>query len=94
MAETAPDIDYLAEQIELLSPEHESVGAGLAELRCVTNGYAIPADGCASYVARHGALADLEADTHLHVHKENNVRFPSARATAAAKRATRSQWPQ
>ena len=66
----------------------------LAELRCVTNGYASPADGCASYVACYGALADLEADTHLHVHKENNVRFPSARATAAASRATRSRRAQ
>jgi regulator of cell morphogenesis and NO signaling len=94
MDETAPDIDYLAEQIELLSAEHESVGACLEELRRVTTDYATPADGCASYVACYGTLADLEADTHLHVHKENNVLFPSARATAAANRAARSRGPQ
>jgi regulator of cell morphogenesis and NO signaling len=91
---TASDIDYLAAQIDFLSAEHESVGACLEELRRVTNGYATPADGCASYVACYGTLADLEADTHLHVHKENNVLFPSARATAAANRATRSRGPQ
>jgi regulator of cell morphogenesis and NO signaling len=27
-------------------------------------------------VACFAALADLEADTHLHIHKENNVLFP------------------
>jgi iron-sulfur cluster repair protein YtfE (RIC family) len=28
-------------------------------------------------------LADLEADTHLHVHKENNVLFPAVRAVCS-----------
>jgi regulator of cell morphogenesis and NO signaling len=35
-----------------------------------------PADGCASYAACCVALANLEADTHLHIHKENNLLFP------------------
>ena len=37
----------------------------------------MPADGCASYAALFTALEELEADTHLHVHKENNVLFPA-----------------
>ena len=36
-----------------------------------------PADACPSYVAYYRALADLELDTHLHVHKENNLLFPA-----------------
>jgi hypothetical protein len=67
------------EQIELLTAEHETVGDLLEELNRVTSGYATPADGCASYAACLRALAELEADTHLHVHKENNVLFPAAR---------------
>lgn len=63
-------------QIEALVGEHETVGALLEELRFVTSGYAVPGDGCASYAACYRALADLETDTHLHVHKENNVLFP------------------
>ena len=46
---------------------------GCAEL---TGGYTPPADGCASYEMLYRGLAELEADTHLHVHKENNVLFP------------------
>jgi len=48
----------------------------LARLRQLTSGYVPPADGCASYVATFVALEQLEADTHLHIHKENNVLFP------------------
>ncbi len=35
-------------------------------------------DGCATYQMTYRALDALEADTHLHVHKENNVLFPAA----------------
>jgi len=80
---SASDIEHLAEQIGALSTEHEAVGALLEELRRVTDGYVTPADGCASYAACYRALAHLEADTHLHVHKENNVLFPAARALLA-----------
>jgi regulator of cell morphogenesis and NO signaling len=66
----------LVAQIGLLATEHETVGALLDELSRVTSGYTTPADGCASYAACYRALAELEADTHLHVHKENNVLFP------------------
>jgi len=37
---------------------------------------AAPADGCASYRASFEGLAEFEADTHLHIHKENNLLFP------------------
>ncbi|MEO6123797.1 MAG: iron-sulfur cluster repair di-iron protein [Ilumatobacteraceae bacterium] len=76
----AADIALLAERIDSLSAEHEVVGGLLEDLRRVTNGYATPADGCASYAACYVALAGLEADTHLHVHKENNVLFPAVLA--------------
>ena len=66
----------LAAQIEPLAGEHEMVGALLDDLRRATSDYAVPEDGCASYAACYRALADLEEDTHLHVHKENNLLFP------------------
>ncbi len=66
----------LPAQIEALAGEHETVGALLEDLRRVTSGYAVPGDGCASYAACYRALADVETDTHIHVHKENNVLFP------------------
>jgi len=66
-------------QIEVLAAEHETVGDLLDELHRITSGYTTPADGCASHAACYRALAELEADTHLHVHKENNLLFPAAR---------------
>lgn len=71
----------LANPIRVMLGEHDTAGDLLARLRTLTGGYAVPDDGCASYRALYGGLAELEADTHLHVHKENNVLFPAVLAT-------------
>jgi len=62
--------------ISVMLAEHDTVGELLAKLRRLTSGYETPADGCASYKALYDGLAEIEADTHLHIHKENNVLFP------------------
>lgn len=74
------DAEDLTAEFESIAVEHETVGELLEELRRVTGGYEVPADGCATYAACYRALAELEADTHLHVHKESNVLIPSLRA--------------
>ena len=66
----------LRNPISVMLAEHDAVGALLARLRMMTGSYTPPADGCATYVACFAALAEIEADTHLHIHKENNVLFP------------------
>ena len=66
----------LRNPISMMMREHDAVGDLLARLRHLTGGYEIPADGCASYAACFIGLAELEADTHLHIHKENNILFP------------------
>jgi regulator of cell morphogenesis and NO signaling len=66
----------LQNPISMMLREHDAVGELLAHLRQLTNGYSPPADGCASYMTCFAALAELEADTHLHIHKENNLLFP------------------
>ncbi|MCC6226123.1 MAG: iron-sulfur cluster repair di-iron protein [Microthrixaceae bacterium] len=63
--------------IRVMMMEHDRAGELLAQLRKLTNGYQAPADGCASYQALYKGLEEFEADTHLHVHKENNVLFPT-----------------
>jgi len=82
--DTVGDDAQLAELTELLAAEHETVGAVLEQLRHVTGGYITPEDGCATYAACYRAFAELEADTHLHVHKENNVLLPAVRASFLA----------
>ncbi len=70
--------------IGVMLAEHDNAGALLAELRAATDGYTVPDDGCASYTLLYEGLAELEADTHLHIHEENNQLFP---AVLAAERA-------
>ena len=70
--------------IRMMSLEHDRCGDLLAELRQATHGYAIPDDACASYRSLYERLAALEADTHRHIHLENNVLFPAAIAIEAA----------
>ncbi len=70
----------LQNPIGVMEIEHDRAGALLARLRTLTSAYAPPSDACASYEALYLGLAELEADTHLHIHKENNVLFPGVAA--------------
>lgn len=74
----------VAYPIAAMEHEHDDAGAALARLRSLTGGYTPPADACNSYHALLDGLADLEADLHLHVHKENNILFPRACDAEAA----------
>lgn len=68
----------LPDRLGVLIEEHDEVGELLDHLRKITNGFEVPADGCNTYRLTYSALAELESDTHMHVHKENNVLFPGA----------------
>ncbi len=69
--------------IRMMRFEHDRAGELLASLRDVSNGFQAPDDACGSYQALYRGLEELEADTHLHVHKENNVLFPAVGALEA-----------
>lgn len=73
-------ITSLRAPISCMLLEHGRAGELLGELCEMTDGYRPPEDACASYQALYSGLAELEADTHLHIHKENNVLFPAALA--------------
>ena len=64
--------------IRMMTMEHDRAGELLAALRGATGGYAVPDDACGSFRSLYGRLERLEADTHLHIHLENNVLFPAA----------------
>ena len=84
-ATTAPSFHCgtLQNPVRMMRMEHDRAGDLLAELRLAAQGFAVPDDGCASYRALYEGLAALEADTHQHVHKENNVLFPAIVALEA-----------
>lgn len=69
--------------IRMMRFEHDRAGELLVQLRDASNGYVTPDDACGSYQALYRGLEELEADTHLHVHKENNVLFPAVEALEA-----------
>lgn len=73
----------IANPIAMMLAEHDMVGEHLRQLRVITDGYVVPGDGCISYRALYSALEEFEADTHLHIHKENNVLFPAVLAQEA-----------
>lgn len=70
--------------VAVMTSEHERAGELLSTLRTATDEFRIPDDGCASYRALYAGLEELEQDTHLHVHKENNLLFPAAVAAERA----------
>lgn len=63
--------------ISVMVLEHDQTGELLSTLRVLTDGYKTPANGCTSYRAFYDGLAELERDTHLHIHRENNLLFPA-----------------
>jgi regulator of cell morphogenesis and NO signaling len=70
--------------IRMMEHEHESAGAAMARIRDLTSGYQVPADGCTTYRVALQQLAEFERDLHAHVHLENNILFPRAKALAGA----------
>lgn len=73
-----PPTPFVLQPIAVMEAEHDDAGRALAEMRRLTGGYAVPADGCNTYRAAMAGLAEVEADMHVHVHKENNILFPRA----------------
>lgn len=71
-----------ADGIDDMIGEHDEAGAALDRLRTLTNDYTPPTDACPTFRAALDGLSDLERDMHQHVHKENNILFPRARARA------------
>lgn len=71
-------IGSVQDPIRAMEQEHESVGLALLKLRALTNDFTPPADACNTWRALLDGLQALEADLHLHIHRENNILFPRA----------------
>jgi regulator of cell morphogenesis and NO signaling len=80
--------DSVTTSIDEMMREHDQAGELLAELRATSADYDVPADGCNSYRALYDRLATLEADTHRHIHLENNVLVPAVQALIDQRTAT------
>ncbi|MBI3961519.1 MAG: iron-sulfur cluster repair di-iron protein [Deinococcus sp.] len=74
----------IANPIRVMRQEHEEAASDLNAMRALANDFTPPADACNTYRAMLHGLAELEADLHRHVHKENNILFPRASSAELA----------
>ena len=66
--------------IRVMQAEHEHAGTLFDNIRETTQNYTTPEDGCGSYRLLMKGLQELEADTRLHIRKENEILFPQVLA--------------
>ena len=78
----AAAVASLKASLDKLESEHVNAGAVLARFQELTNNYTPPEWACNTFRALYDGLAQLERNTHQHVHEENNVLFPRVLATA------------
>jgi regulator of cell morphogenesis and NO signaling len=77
---------WLDAPVAVMEADHEAAGAALRTMRDLTNGYAPPEWACPTFRGLYYALAQVEADMHLHVHLENHILFPRAVQLARVRR--------
>jgi regulator of cell morphogenesis and NO signaling len=69
---------WLSEPIAMMEDEHDVAARALRELRRLTDAFQPPIGACTTFRGLYHGLAELESDTHRHIHLENNVLFPRA----------------
>ena len=79
----------VARPISCMLHDHDDAAAALASMRAALLDYAVPVGACGSYAALVAAIRELDEDTRVHIHKENNALFPAG-IKAEAERQLRS----
>lgn len=64
--------------VHMMMDDHLEEGERFERMGALSNGFTMPADGCATYSAAFSMLKDFEEDLHRHIHLENNIMFPRA----------------
>jgi regulator of cell morphogenesis and NO signaling len=70
--------------IAMMTSEHDSAGALLAEIRKLSGDYTPPVGACPTFLNFYNSLREFEQDLHQHIHLENNILFPKAIALEQA----------
>lgn len=73
--------------ISCMLHDHDETADALRTIRGLTNDLQPPPDACTTMCELYNLLVDLERDTHLHIHKENNILFPAGIAAEERARA-------
>ncbi|QXP61025.1 iron-sulfur cluster repair di-iron protein [Olleya sp. HaHaR_3_96] len=79
----APAFGSVESPIAMMMHEHDNEGVRFREIAKLTTDYTPPADACNTYKVTYAMLDEFEKDLHLHIHLENNILFPKAKALEA-----------
>lgn len=78
----SPPFADIEHPLRMMAAEHERALAAAAEMRRLTGAYTVPPDACTTYRVSLAELDAFERDLRTHVHLEEHVLFPRARALA------------
>lgn len=75
-----PQFGTIKNPIAAMMQEHDFEGERFRRITVLTNNYTPPEDACNTYRATYALLQEFEQDLHKHIHLENNILFPKAKA--------------
>jgi regulator of cell morphogenesis and NO signaling len=76
----SPLLGIIQNPINIMEIEHEMAGLKMSRIKSISNHYTPPVEACTTYRLMYQMLQDFEEDLHIHVHLENNILFPKAKA--------------
>lgn len=80
----APHFGKVNNPIQMMEEEHENAGGIFKRIAALTNNYTPPESACNTFRALYASLQEFEEDLHLHIHLENNILHPKAKALEAS----------
>jgi regulator of cell morphogenesis and NO signaling len=75
-----PHFGSVQNPIQVMEQEHEFAGNHFHRIAELTDNYTAPDDACTTYRVAFLKLQEFEQDLHRHIHLENNILFPRAKA--------------
>lgn len=84
------DVETVMTMLRSMRDDHETASELLDELRALTGGYRVFAGADMNSRLLYEGLAAIDADTRMHVHKENNLLYPAVEMMVAGAVAQRS----
>lgn len=75
-----PQFGTVNNPINMMMDEHDNEGVRFRTIAALTNNYTPPEDACNTYKVTYAMLEEFEKDLHKHIHLENNIVFPKAKA--------------
>jgi regulator of cell morphogenesis and NO signaling len=74
------NVRMISDPIKVMEKEHDITISLMAIIRKLADNFTAPADASAMFSLTYHELKEFEADLHQHVHLENNILFPKAKA--------------